>query len=380
MTVDEDGNPIYVGFASDNYAPAHPQVMKFIEHYNRGFERPYNDDSVTEIVREKISALFGKDVAFFPVLNGTGSNVLSLRSILPRYASVIAPETAHIVTDESAAPEHMAGIKTMLSPSPDGKLTVDGILSHKTTIGNIHSPEPGAISISNTTELGTIYKPDEVAELAKTAHELGLLVHLDGARIFNALAATNSTLKEMIADTGVDIVSFGCTKLGAVSAESIVVLNENEVKNVKYSQKQMSQLSSKARYTSAQFLAMFAPYDAEAFTESLTAQIPSTPAGIMDSLAYLLAQDSNDKAQYFYAKLKEVLATNPPNAIDIPPAANALFPTLTKQMASRLRDNFHFYDWKSTADMVQIRLMASFLTTTSDIDRFVQKLSVACKE
>jgi threonine aldolase len=382
----------FIGFASDNYSGAHPRVLEWIEEANKGYARPYNDDIYTTRFRSLMNQAFGKEVAVFPSLNGTGTNVFALRSLLPRWGTVCAPETAHINTDEAGAPEHMAGLKIMTAPTKDGKMLPSDIEDLSKALGDIHSAQPAIVSISNTTERGTVYNAQELGLLAHAAHSHGMLIHVDGARIFNAIAtlgynSINEGLKDLYGDTGIDALSFGGTKVGAMSAEAVVVLHPAAsplVRGAKFSQKQMGQLASKARYSSAQFLAL-----------------------LEDDLALDLAKKANENTQKLFKKYVEVTGavkapesylvgatsvyasgadeaveqenTNNSYLYQSEPEANAFFPTMPTKIIKKMRETHHFYDIASEGDSTTIRLMCSWQTSDKEIAGFEEALKKAIK-
>lgn len=377
----------FIGFASDNYAPAHQKVLEYLQKANHDYARPYNDDLWTLKFTEVANDLFDKEVAVFPSLNGTGTNVLCLRALLPRWGTVCSAETAHINTDEAGAPEHMAGLKIMTAPTTDGKIVPDDIDNIAKALGDIHSAQPAIVSISNTTERGTFYSADEIGDLAQTAHKNGMLIHVDGARIFNAIVSagyqsTFEGFKEMYADTQVDVISLGGTKVGAMSAESVVVLHPKTsplVHGAKFSQKQMGQLGSKARYSSAQFLALFeddlafklAKHANETTNLLFEKYLQITNAKKADkeflsgaTSAYASGESSqnyqNDFSSDFYYQCK--------------PDANAFFPTMPNHIINKLREAYHFYNIDQKADATTIRLMTSWATTLNEIDDFAKTL------
>jgi threonine aldolase len=390
--VAKDPDAQFIGFASDNYAPAHPNVLKWIEAANQNYARPYNEDIYTSQFRKLANDLFGKEVTVFPSLNGTGTNVLCLRAVLPRWGTVCGPETAHINTDEAGAPEHMAGLKIMTSPTKDGKLYPADIIGLSRALGDIHSAQPAIVSISNTTERGTFYTADEIGALVATAHSRNMLVHVDGARIFNAIVSAGYTstaqgLKAMYGDTGVDVISFGGTKVGAISAEAVVILDtktSNMAKGARFSQKQMGQLSSKARYSSAQFLALFeddlafnlAKYSNQKMVQlfnkylEVTHSVKGIDAYISGATsAYASGNNTPAGDSMHYFDEAEELFTH-----QATPDANAFFPSLPSQIVEQLRQKYHFYDVNATDFATTIRLMTSFSTTDAEIDEFIDYL------
>ena len=211
------------GFASDNYAGIHPAVLEAIGKVNVGHQVAYGEDSETSRFQEVVKELFGPNAEGFPVFNGTGANVIALQAATQRWEAVICAESAHIHADEGGAPEKMAGLKLWTVPSPTGKLTVELAKSQLFDLGFVHRAQPGVISITQTTEMGTLYQPGEIRALADLAHENGLLLHLDGARLSNAAAALGLGFADFTTNVGVDLVSLGGTKIGALAAEAVIV-------------------------------------------------------------------------------------------------------------------------------------------------------------
>ena len=197
------------GFASDNSATIHPDVLAAIARVNVGHTFGYGHDDYTLSVQERVAAAFGRDASAFFVFNGTGANVVSLRAACRRFEGVICAETAHLNVDECGAPEAIAGMKLLTVPGLDGKLTPALVESRITRIGDEHAVQPRAVSISQCTELGTLYTVEEMRALSSLAHEHDLVLHVDGARLSNAAAALGVSLAE-VAD-GADVVSFGGT-------------------------------------------------------------------------------------------------------------------------------------------------------------------------
>ncbi len=198
------------GFASDNYAGAHPEVLAAIGEANGGHQIAYGEDVYTAHLQTVMAQHFGEGVQAFPVFNGTGANVLSLQSVLPRWGAVVCAETAHINTDENAAPERVGGLKLLTVPTTDGKMTPDLIDRQAWGWGDEHRAQPLAVSITQTTELGTAYTPGEVRAIADHAHSKGMLLHVDGARIANAAATLGTGLGAFTSDAGVDPALLRC--------------------------------------------------------------------------------------------------------------------------------------------------------------------------
>ena len=245
------------GFASDNYAGAHPEVLAALEQVNQGHQVAYGEDEVTAQLGEVIKEHFGDQAEVFPVFNGTGANVVALTAAMPRWGAIICTNTAHIHTDEGGAPERVSGLKLFTVPGVGGKLTVEGAQSEAFGFGDEHRAQPAAISITQSSELGTVYTPEEIASLATLAHSHDMVMHVDGARLWNAAASLELPFRAFTTDVGVDIVSLGGTKNGTLGAEAIVVINPEAVSGIHYLRKMSMQLSSKMRFISAQLLALF---------------------------------------------------------------------------------------------------------------------------
>src|SRR5829696_8722857 len=245
-------------FASDNNAGVHPEMIDAIRAANDGHVVAYGDDPFTERAVKVFQKHFGKDIAVYFVFGGTGANVLGLNAMTDSYEAVICAETAHVNVDECGAPEKFTGCKLLALPTPDGKLRVEQIRPLLHGIGVEHHVQPGVITISQATEMGTVYTRKELKTLADFAHENGMLLHVDGARLANAAVSLNTTLKEITADAGVDVLSFGGTKNGMMYGEAVVFFDQKLAGDFKYIRKQGMHLPSKMRFISAQFEALLA--------------------------------------------------------------------------------------------------------------------------
>jgi threonine aldolase len=295
-----------------------------------------------------MAAHFGAGVEAFPVFNGTGANVLSLQSMLPRWGAVICTASAHIHTDENAAPERVAGLKLLTVESPDGKLTPELIDREAWGWGDEHRAQPLAVSITQATELGTIYTADEVRDIADHVHALGMRLHMDGARVANAAASLGVPLRAFTRDAGVDVLSFGGTKNGLLFGECIVVLNPDASEGLRYLRKLTMQLASKMRFVSAQFLALLA--------EDLWLR-NATHANAMAARLRRTLESAIDGGS-----LTDVSFTQPTQT-------NAVFAALPRPVAARVRKEFSFFDWGASTG--EVRWMCSYDTTEADVDEFV---------
>lgn len=240
-------------FGSDNHSGIHPAILKAIENANVGHAAAYGDDLLTAEAKDTVREVFGIDGEVVFMFNGTGANVLALRSITRPYNAVFCATTAHTWNNECGAPECHTGCKFITVPETDGKITPAQIEPHLLVAGNMHHNQPAAVSVAQSTEVGTFYTPDELRSLADFAHANGMYLHVDGTRLANAIAAADCSPREMITDTGVDVLSFGGTKNGMLLGESVVYVNNTIGWDAVFHRKQLMQLASKMRFISAQF-------------------------------------------------------------------------------------------------------------------------------
>ncbi|MCU1508786.1 MAG: threonine aldolase [Glaciihabitans sp.] len=345
-------DPEYRGFASDNYAGAHPEVIAAIAEANGGHQIAYGEDVYTARLQEVMKQHFGDRAEAFPVFNGTGANVTALTSLLPRWGAVVATSTAHIHTDEGGAPERISGLKLLTVSAPDGKLTPELIDREAWGWGDEHRAQPLAVSITQTTELGTLYTVDEVRAIADHAHSLGMTLHMDGSRISNAAAALGVPFRDYTTDAGVDILSFGGTKNGLLYGEAIVVLNPAVSEGLLYLRKLNMQLASKMRFVSAQLIAL-----------------------LTDDLYLNSAGHANRMAGHLRHGLQQAIDEGAISGLTFTQQtqANAVFASLPNASADRLREKVRFYDWDRARG--EVRWMTSFDTTEADVDAFVDAIT-----
>ncbi|MGJ3508373.1 threonine aldolase family protein [Enemella sp. A6] len=339
------------GFASDNYSGVHPEVLDAIVAANGGHQSSYGADWYTHRLQDVIGRHFGDGAVAWPVFNGTGANVTALQAVLPRWGAVICAEGAHINNDENVAPERVGGMKLLAVPTPDGKLTPELVRSRSAGRGDEHRAQPAAVSIAQSTEVGTLYTPDEIAALAETTHELGMVLHVDGSRLANAAVALDLPLRAFTTDAGVDIISLGATKNGAMGAEAIVTLTPEVADGLIFLRKINMQLASKMRFLSAQLIAM---YEADLWRRN--------------------AEHANAMAQRLRAAVEDI----PGVSFAYPTQANAVFARLPQGVADRVRERFFFYDWD--LDAGEVRWMCSFDTTEADVDELARLVRAACTQ
>ncbi len=330
-------------FASDNNAVVHPEVLEAIQRANQGHAVGYGDDSNTESAIAKFREQFGADIAVFFVFNGTAANVLSLQALTRPFHAVLCPELSHIYTDECGAPEKFTGCKLVPLAAPAGKLTVETVALAYHGIGDQHHVQPRVISITQSTEMGTVYKPAEIEALSRFAHERKMFLHMDGARIANAVAAQGLTLRQATRDLGVDVLSFGGTKNGLMGAEAVVFFRPELTHEFLFVRKQGMQLASKMRYLSAQMEAL------------LTNDLWRRNAEHANRMARLLEQE---------------VARIPRVKIMYPVEANGVFAQIPRAAIARIQERYFFYVWSEEESVV--RWMCSFDTTEEDIAEFVK--------
>jgi threonine aldolase len=329
------------GFASDNNAGIHPDIMEAIKSVNSGHTIAYGDDPFTASAVIKIKSILGEKVQPYFVFTGTAANVLGLDAITKPYHSIICAETSHIHQDECGAPERWTGCKLLSVESPDGKLSPATIEKHMYGIDFEHHSQPHVVSITQSTEMGTVYTPDEIKAVTDYAHDHNMLVHMDGARISNAAASLGTGFREFTVDTGIDILSFGGTKNGMMYGEAVVFMSEEFAFDFKYLRKQGMQLASKMRFIAAQF---------ERF---------------LDEDVWLKnARHSNRMAKILEAEVMKIHGIR----ITQPVQSNAVFAILPKDIIPVLQEAFFFYVWNEATG--EVRWMCSFDTTEEDVITF----------
>jgi threonine aldolase len=335
------------GFASDNYSGILPEVLAAIQRANSGHQVAYGGDDYTAALGAKIQEAFGSQAEVFPLFNGTGANVVALTSMMPRWGAVICSTSAHIHTDEGGAPERVSGLKLYPVAPQEGKLTPELIATQAFGFGDEHRAQPLVVSITQSTEVGTVYTPEEVAAVSNYAHEQGMLVHMDGARLFNAAASLGLPFADFTTRAGVDVLSLGATKNGAMGAEALVVLNPEAVEGIKYLRKMSMQLPSKMRFVSSQILAL-----------------------LEDSVGLRSATHANAMARLLRSTLEERISTGRISGLEFsyPTESNGVFAMIDLAVAERLRQKVRFYDWDHARG--EVRWMCSFDTTEEDIVSF----------
>jgi threonine aldolase len=338
-------------FASDNAAGVHPDVMAALAAANEGSALAYGADEWTARVERRFAELFGTEVVVALCWGGTGANVVALQSLLRPWQAVVCADSAHIAVDECGAPERFTGAKLIDLPAVDGRITPEQIAGQLHLLGDEHHVQPAVVSLTQSTESGTVYSAAEIAAIAALAHDAGMTVHVDGARIANAVAASGGTadaLRAMTTGAGVDVISFGGTKAGMMYGEAVVYLRPELGADVRFVRKQAGQLPSKMRYVAAQFEAL-----------------------LRDDLWLGLAAHANDLAGRLAGRVAGVDGVT----LSRSPEVNSVFARLPRPAIEALQAWSFFWDWDVHAD--EVRWMTSWATTEADVDTFVAGIEQA---
>lgn len=343
-----------MNFASDNVYGVHPRILAALDDANSGTAPSYGGDDLSKKSEEKLSEVFGKEVRAFLVTTGTAANGLALASIAPPYGAVVCHAEAHISCDECNSPEFFTGGAKILGlHGPGGKITP--ALIEKTLKGFIrgeHDPKPAAVSIANVTELGTVYSPDEVKAISDLIRPRGMKLHMDGARFANAVAGLGCAPADVTWKAGVDVMSFGASKNGAMLLEAVVFFDSKLAEDFLYRRMRSGQLVSKSRYLGAQMLAY-----------------------LQDGLWLDNARKANGLARRLAEGLKSCQQIRIPNPVQ----ANEVFAVMPRALNDKLlASGAKFYDWMPDslgdaikADEIFVRFIASFATPEDDVERFI---------
>ena len=331
-----------IDFASDNHAGTHPEVLAAMAAVNVGYVGSYGSDPHTERAVARMREHFGADAEIYFVLNGTAANVLSAAAVCRGYNAVISADTSHFHHDEAGATERFVGCRVLaIAPDGAGKMTPEALASIPEGHAYPHQSEPRLVSITQTTELGTVYTLEEVRKVAECVHGRGWLLHMDGARLSNAAAHLGTGLREMTADVGVDVLSFGGTKNGLMVGEAVVFFDSELAEGFPYLRKQGLQLASKMRFISAQF---------EAF--------------MTDNLWLRSARHANEMALLLAAEVVDI----PGVEIIQPVQGNAVFARVPPDQLASLQEESFFHAWDE--NKADVRWMASFATTEDEVRSF----------
>ncbi len=344
-----------MNFASDNVFGVHERIMNALIAANAGTSPSYGVDPWTREAEERLSELFERQVWSFLVVTGTAANALALSQLVPPYGAVFAHAEAHVVVDECGAPELFTGGAKMIGiAEPAGKITPDAIA--RVIAGFIrgeHDPKPAAVSIAQATELGTIYTPAEIGKLAELCRAKGMKLHMDGARFANAVAALHCAPADITWRAGVDALSFGCTKNGALALEAVIFFDEKLANDFIYRRMRAGQLLSKGRFLGAQMLAYL---DGDLWLNN--------------------ARHANAMARLLGDGLARILGIR--LAVDV--SANEVFAIMPRSLFQALSGEAHCYEWPGMGsglvapgpDEALVRLVCSFRTTEEDVGKLLR--------
>ena len=334
-------------FASDNAAGVHPAILEAIHRANAGHALAYGNDHWTDLATVRIQESLGANAQILFVFGGTGANVVGLRTAVDSYHAVLCAESSHLWRDECAAPERFLGCKIVPIATDDGKLRPEDVSAQLDGVGDVHHAQPRVISVSQSTERGTVYTPDELRVLADVAHQSGMLLHVDGARVANAAAALDVPLGALGAEAGVDVMTLGGTKLGMLIGEAVAVFDGGLKERAGYFQKQGMQLVSKMRFVAAQFSAL-----------------------LSDDLWLELATHANDMARHLGEQLDAVEGVS----LVEPVQTNMVYARFPDQLVARIQQEvgpFHC----PTSDPAVGRLVTAWDTQRSDVTAFVDGIA-----
>ncbi len=339
-------------FASDNTAGICPEVLESIQEANGGWVPSYGDDRWTEMAADAIREFFGTDCEVFFVFNGTSANSLALASLCSSFHSIICHDLAHIETDECGGPEFFThGTKLLTVPGENGRIDLNSARNRIIKRKDIHYPRPRALSITQATEAGTVYTVAQLEQVCQLAKEFDLYVHMDGARLANAIASLDVSPADLTWKAGVDVLCFGGVKNGLACGEAVVFFNSEPAKDFEYRCKQSGQLASKMRFISAPWAKL-----------------------LQKGIWLKNAKHANTSAARLCASLKQY----PFLDIKYPCEANAVFLTMPASLASLLRDlGWVFHDFIGTG---YSRLMCSWNTKEEDIELLLSDIAEFAKQ
>jgi threonine aldolase len=346
-------------FSSDHVAPACDEILAALNAANQGFANSYGGDDLTAKLQSVASEVFEKPVTVFPVISGTAANALALSQIVPTFGAIYCYELAHIITDEAGAPGFFTGGAQLIGfPAADGKIKPEQVtraVAFAQDLG-LHHVKPGAVTLTQATEWGTVYRLDEIEAISATAKQHGLPLHIDGARFANALVQLRCTPAQATWKSGVDVLSLGATKNGALGADAVVFFDPSMAQDFERRRKRAGHLMSKMRFLSAQLVAY-----------------------LKNDLWLNNARHANAMARRMAQGLEGVPGIRLLQSVD----ANEVFLVVPERIAAGLEaQGFHFYRWQYLAqqDGVTIRLVTCFATAAADVDEFLAAiLAIALK-
>jgi len=332
-------------FSSENFDGTHPRIMEALLKCNNGFAPSYGKDNLTLETIGLFKTFFGKantDVYF--CFNGTGANNFALGAITSRHHSVFCSEVSHLYMAESTAPETFTGCRLYSVRAENGKIILDDLMSKMIRLGDVHHPQPGVLSITQPTEYGTVYSIPELKAISEFCKKNNMLLHIDGARLFNALASLDCTPLEFVEASGVDVLTLGGTKSGMMFGEAVIFFNPHRFENLKYEHKRSMQLASKNRYIAAQFHEL-----------------------LRNGLWKEIAAHTNGLAKAFESALCQI----GPSLIAAPVETNMVFMKIALSDFEKLKPFAQFYMWDSQSE--EARFVFSFSNEVNEINDFIER-------
>ena len=333
-------------FGSDNHSGVHPDIMKAMESVNLGYTVAYGDDEYTEQAKKKFTEHFGREIDVFFVGNGTAANILGINAVASSFHSIFCAESAHLNVHECCGPEKFIGCKLTTIPTPDGKLTMNLLKPYIVGFGDPHMAQPRVLSITQSSELGTVYAFDELKALSEFAHEKGMILHMDGARLCNAAVSLNVSLKKITSDAGVDVLSFGGTKNGMMFGDAVIFFDKKLSKDFEFIRKQGMHLTSKMRFISAQFQAL-----------------------LSNDLWHKNAKQANNMAKLLFNEVKDLPNVKITQKVQV----NAVFAQLLRDQIKKIQKKYFFHVFDEHNSIV--RWMCSFNTTKQDVKDFAETIN-----
>lgn len=338
-------NPNFINFSSENFAGVHPEIMQALTDANKGHEPSYGNDGHTAHAVRLFKRHFGEDTDVYFTFNGTGANNFGLACVTEKFQSIFCSDVAHLYVDESTAPESFAGCRLYPVPSQDGKINANDLKFAIKRRGDIHHPQPGVVSITQPTEYGTVYDLSELRSIKKVCTEYGMLLHVDGARFFNAAAYLRLSLKTLSKDAGIDILTLGGTKAGMMFGEAVIFFGKASGNSYRFHLKRSMQLASKQRFIAAQFIALFE-----------------------NDRWHRIALYTNNLANKFVRQVSDIKSIK----VAYPVQTNAVFLKMSKPLFEKMQAHASFYYWKEWQN--EARIIFSFDNTEQQVETFVDLL------
>jgi threonine aldolase len=340
-----------MNFSSENFDSVHPAIWKSLSRSNKGFAPSYGQDEISHRLTSRFQDMLNqKDIALFLCFNGTGANNFALSALTQPHQAIYCSDVSHLYTAESTSPEALTGCRLYALPSVQGKIDPAGLVPHLNKRNSLHTPGGSVLTITQPTEYGTVYSMDELAAIARICKDRGLYLHIDGARVFNALAAMNCSLRQLLEVSRADAITMGGTKSGLMFGEAVLFVHSSRFHHLDQLHKRSTQLASKARFIAAQF-------------ESL----------LENDRWHHIASHSNSLAKYFEQKITSL----PGAALAYPVETNVVFLEMKPVFAERLQRVASFYIWDREKN--ETRFIFSFSNSKKEIDLFAKTFTTIAK-